>query len=68
MKKTIGFREVRMREEAEEKQPVVLIRMFGALQVSAKVSATSAQTAPSLSALTPASFFVMVLGGRAFGR
>ena len=31
MKKTIGFREVRMREEAEEKQPVVLIRMFGAL-------------------------------------
>lgn len=28
MKKTIGFREVRMREEAEEKQPVVLIRMF----------------------------------------
>ena len=38
MKKTIGFREVRMREEAEEKQPVVLIRMFGALQVSAKVT------------------------------
>ena len=29
---------VRMREEAEEKQPVVLIRMFGALQVSAKVT------------------------------
>ena len=29
MKKTIVFREVRMREEAEEKQPVVLIRMFG---------------------------------------
>ena len=27
-----------MREEAEEKQPVVLIRMFGALQVSAKVT------------------------------
>ena len=38
MKKTIVFREVRMREEAEEKQPVVLIRMFGALQVSAKVT------------------------------
>ena len=30
--------EVRMREEAEEKQPVVLIRMFGALQVSANVT------------------------------
>lgn len=41
MKKTVGFREVRMREEAEEKQPVVLIRMFGTLQVSTKVTLLS---------------------------
>lgn len=63
-----------MREEAEEKQPAVLIRMFGALQVSGQshfrgdFPATSTQTAPSLSALTPASSFVMILGGRVFGK
>ena len=54
MKKTIGFREVRMREEAEEKQPVVLIRMFGALQVSAKV--TLEGTSPPLQLKLPLPF------------
>ena len=35
MKKRVGFKEVRKKEEAEEKQPVVLLTMLGPHQVSA---------------------------------